>query len=110
MATEMIHGDTFDYVITMPNSFSDGFFVPYAVYAQVRTAKYSEFVADLECTWVDAATTRDLKLFKIATKDWPLVNCEVDLKFIRRSDNYVFSSHKESLIFLKNVTDVDVEL
>lgn len=110
MATTHIHGTTFDYVIPMPDSFADGYFVSWNVYAQIRTTKYPKLVTDLVCTWVDTVTTRDLKLFTLDTTSWPLEACEMDVKFVRKSDNYTFSSNIEPITIAKCVTQPDISL
>lgn len=107
MAISHIHGDSFDYVVTMPTSFANGYFSDWAVTSQVRTARYQEFVADLVCTWVDSATTRDLKIFALSTTSWPVVDCQMDIQFVRNSDKYTFSSNVESITILKDVTRPD---
>ena len=104
MAINHIHGDTFDYVVTLPTSFANGYFSDWTVTSQVRTTRYQEFVASLSCTWADPATTRDLKLFLISTSTWPITECQMDIQFVRNSDGYTFSSNIETVNVVKDVT------
>lgn len=108
-------GDTFDYVATIPDTFTDGYFVGWDVTAQVRKAASGplaqlsapvdgELVAQLDVTWTDPATTRELRLLKIDTKDWPLVPLEFDVQFRRVSDGYTLSTATEKLVVIKDVT------
>lgn len=107
MAITHIHGDSFDYVVTMPTSFANGYFTGWTVTSQVRTTKYQEFVADLQCSWVDPVTTRDLKLFLLSTTSWPIGDCQMDVQFVRNSDKYTFSSNVESITVVRDVTRPD---
>lgn len=104
MAIIQTRGDSFDYTVPMPDSFADGHFVGWQCRSQVRTVKYAELVAELTCTWVDPTTTRNLHLFELSTIDWPLVACEMDVQFVRNSDNYTYSSSIESITVIRDVT------
>lgn len=107
MAINHIHGDTFDYVVTLPTSFANGYFSDWTVTSQVRTSRYQQFVAEINCTWLDSITTRDLKIFALSTTSWPVADCEMDIQFVRNSDKYTFSSNLISISVLKDVTRPD---
>jgi hypothetical protein len=97
-------GDSFDYVTTIPTTFADGYFVGWTVAAQVRNAKTDALVASLTATWVDAATTRALKLLHIDTSAWPLGPMEMDVQFTRTSDGYTLSTSTVQFNTIKDVT------
>jgi hypothetical protein len=108
-------GDTFDYVATIPDTFADGYFVGWDVTAQIRKAASGplaqlsapvdgELVAQLDVTWTDAATTRQLRLLKVDTKAWPVGPLEFDVQFRRADDGYTLSTATEKLVVIKDVT------
>lgn len=97
-------GDTFDYTTTIPSTYADGYFVGWTVAAQVRNASSGSLVASLDTSWVNAATTRELRLLKIDTKAWPLGSLEFDVQFTRTSDGYVMSTETMKFSVLKDVT------
>ena len=97
-------GDSFDYVTTIPDTFADGHFVGWDVAAQLRDPSKGSLVAQLDVSWVDPATTRQLRLLKIDTKTWPVVPLEFDVQFTRTSDGYTLSTATEKLVVIKDVT------
>lgn len=99
-------GDSFDRVGAMPAQFADGYFVGWTVASQIRTAS-GTLVADLVCTWLDNATTRDLRLTKIDTTAWPAGEAKIDVQFKRTSDGFTFSSETETLWIVGDVTHDD---
>jgi hypothetical protein len=97
-------GDSFDYVTTIPNTFADGYFVGWTVASQLRNAKTNALVADLETSWNDPVTTRNLRLLKVDTKAWPLGQLEFDVQFTRTSDGYTLSTSTVLFTLVKDVT------
>lgn len=97
-------GDSFDYVTTIPDTFADGHFVGWDVAAQVRDPGKGSLVAELDVSWNDPATTRQLRLLKIDTKTWPAVPLEFDVQFVRTADGYTLSTATEKLVVIKDVT------
>ena len=97
-------GDSFDYTATIPSSFADGYFVGWTVAAQIRDPASSTLIANLDCSWINAATTRELRLLKIDTTSWPTQTLEFDVQFMRTSDAYKISTDTVQVIVTKDVT------
>ena len=98
-------GDTFDYLINIPSTFANGHFVGWDVTAQLRSASMSgKLIAQFDVAWVDAVTTRTLRISKMVTSDWPIGNAEFDVQFKRVSDGYVLSTASMELEILKDIT------
>lgn len=108
-------GDSFDYVVTIPATFEDGYFVGWDVSAQLRKApsgplaklareEPGELIASLDATWADPATTRTLHLLKIDTDTWPMGAAELDIQFRRQSDGYKTSTRTVELQIVRDVT------
>lgn len=97
-------GDSFEYLATIPSDYPNGYFVGWTVASQIRTAKYQDLVADLVCSWVDAVTTRTLKVSKIVTTDWPIGNAEMDVQFVRTSDQTTISTDTIEINIVKDIT------
>lgn len=98
-------GDSFDILVTIPESFTNGYFVGHTVASQVRqvggdTAK----IADLTATWVDPLTTRSLRLKCLNTTAWPTGPAQFDVEFTRTSDSFVFSSTTAVIFITPDVT------
>lgn len=104
MATVHKAGDSFDYIATIPSTFADGYFVDWIVSCQVRTAKYQDLIADITPTWADPTTTRTLKLLKLSTSTWPIGAAEMDIQFVRISDQYTLSTATVEISVIKDVT------
>lgn len=104
-------GDTFDYILTIPVSdgdegYADGFFVGWTAAAQLRVHQGDALIADLECEWVNPSTTRELRLYKEGTEDWPIRQLALDVQFTRTSDDYVLSSATAVIQIVRDVTIV----
>lgn len=97
-------GDSFSYTTTIPDTYPDGYFVGWSVSAQVRNPTNGALIADLECTWADASTTRNLTLLKIDTLTWPVGSAEFDVQFKRQSDGFVTSTETQPFTILKDCT------
>jgi hypothetical protein len=98
-------GDSFDFINTIPASFPDGHFVGWTVSSQVRNPANGSLIADLDASWIDPVTTRQLKLLKIDTKSWPLSSLEFDVQFVRVSDGYTLSTETSKLKVTKDCTE-----
>lgn len=96
-------GASFDVLVTIPAQFADGYFADYDPASQVRTPD-GTLVADLTCAWVDAITTRALRLTCIDTGAWPVGAAQFDVRFKRSSDGHVIPSSTAQLIVVKNIT------
>jgi len=77
-------GTAFDHTILIPDSYPDGYFLGAQVSSQVRNAR-GDLVATLECSWVDAATTREIHVFG-ETASWPLGRLFTDVRIYRAAD------------------------
>lgn len=96
-------GASFDVLVTIPTQFADGYFADYTPTSQVRTND-GTLVASLTCAWVDAVTTRALRLTCLDTSAWPVGNALFDVRFKRASDGHVIPSSTAQLIVVKNIT------
>mgnify|MGYP003544896685 FL=1 len=77
-------GTTFSFVLEIPSTTVDGFFMDWGVKAQIRKQNNdnaSGLIADLTTSWVDAETTRNLILSFSMTDKWPLGIAEVDVLY-----------------------------
>lgn len=98
-------GDSFDILVTIPPRFADGYFAGYTVTSQIRKpGADGAKVADLACAWVDALTTRALRLQCIDTAAWPTGPAQFDVQFRRTSDGFVLSSTTAQIAILPDVT------
>lgn len=107
MAGTFVHkcGDSFDVVLTIPPTFANGYFVGYTVTSQIRQpGADGAKVADLTCTWVDALTTRALRLQCLNTSAWTPGPAVFDVQFKRTSDGYVMSTSTAQLALVPDVT------
>lgn len=116
-------GDTFDRIVTLPafdaetnTGFEDGYFASgWTLAAQVRTHQpaapnrppLGTLVADLQVSWLDAVTTRNLRLLAIDTNAWPIGACEVDVQFTRTSDSYVISTSTAVFEVVRDTTTTE---
>lgn len=97
-------GDSFDYVTTVPDTFPDGYFAGWTVASQVRNPSSGALIANLEPSWVDPDTTRQLRLLKIDTSTWPVGKAEFDVQFTRTSDGFKASTVTAEFTIVKDVT------
>lgn len=97
-------GTTFSFVLAIPSTIVDGFFLDWDVKAQIRKERNNTptgLIADLSTMWVDEETTRSLALAYSNTDGWPLGIAEVDVLFVSptgqrlRSETMVFSIERE---------------
>lgn len=98
-------GDSFDFINTIPDTFADGHFVGWTVSSEVRNPANGSLVAALDTSWVNAVTTRQLRLLKIDTKEWPLTTLEFDVQFVRSVDGYTLSTATSKLKVTKDCTE-----
>lgn len=96
-------GDSFDLLVTIPAQFADGYFVGHTVASQIRQSDGTK-VADLDCAWGDALTTRALRLTCLVTTAWPTGPALFDVQFTRTSDGFVFSSTTAQIIIVPDQT------
>lgn len=100
-------GDSFYLLVTIPPQFANGYFVGHTVASQIRQpGADGAMVAELVCTWVDALTTRALRLQCMDTKAWPVGPAQFDVQFTRTVDDFVFSSTTEQFFIVPDVTQV----
>jgi hypothetical protein len=97
-------GDTFDYSVTIPPTYPDGYFAGWAVACQIRDPRTGTLVADIAASWVDPATTRDLRLLKVDTSEWPLALLETDVQFTSPMDGYRMSTTTAQVSIVRDVT------
>lgn len=98
-------GDSFDLLVTIPPQFADGYFAGHTVASQIRQqGADGAMVADLTCTWVDALTTRALRLQCLDTKAWPVGPAQFDVQFTRTADGFVLSSTTAQIFIVQDVT------
>jgi hypothetical protein len=100
-------GDSLDLVVAVPARFADGYFTGYEVASQIRAQEGGAKVADLTCEWLDAATTRNLRLTCLDTTAWPVLPAEFDVQFKRTSDGFVISTTTQPMYIVKDVTRDD---
>lgn len=96
-------GSSFDYVSPIPDNFVDGYFVGWTVLAQVRQPN-GTLVAALQTSWVEPATTRNLRLLAVDTSDWPTGRLQFDVAFTRTSDNYRLTTTTVPLDLVQGVS------
>jgi hypothetical protein len=97
-------GDTFEFLLTVPTDYVDGFWLEWDVTSQIRTPR-GKLIADLTATWEDPAEdTRVLRLFYAETTGWPVGLQEVDVQFTKTSDDTVRSTQTLIVDVVKDVT------
>lgn len=74
-------GELFDQSLVIPADFADGFFLGSQLFGAVCDASGVK-VADLACTWVDAVTTREIRML-CNTDAWPLGRLFSDVLIVR---------------------------
>lgn len=97
-------GATFDYIWPIPTEFADGFFADFTPTSQIRNS--SGLLAQVTCTWLDPATTRNLHLFvpASATKGWKVGKYQMDVDLTRSSDGYVFTTSTIEVNIIADIT------
>lgn len=97
-------GDTFNFLLTVPTDYVDGFWLGWVVTSQIRTAR-GKLIDDLTATWEDPAEdTRVLRLFNAETTAWPVGQQEVDVQFTKTSDSTVRSTQTLLVEVVKDIT------
>lgn len=97
-------GDGFDRVAEIPAWLPDGYFAGHTVKSQLRDKKTGELIAEFDCSWLDDATTRHLRLRKLDTTAWQVGEAWLDVQFKRTSDGFVYSSSSAVLWIVEDVT------
>lgn len=105
MSTTTAHkqGDSFTRLLAIPAEFADGYFTGWTVKSQVHT-EAGDLLSDCACTWLDAATTRNLKLRVADTSAWPVGRVLIDVQFTRTADGEVMSTTTATISVVKDVT------
>lgn len=96
-------GDSFTRLLAIPPEFADGYFVGWTVKSQVRT-EAGELVSECACSWLDAVTTRNLKIRVANTTAWAPGRLLVDVQFTRTADSEVMSTTTATIHVVKDVT------
>lgn len=96
-------GDTFNFIITLPASIPDGYFLDYVPTCQIRDLQ-DVLISDVDTQWIDPATTRNISLHVAATQTWPIGNAVFDVQFKRPSDNDIQSTWTKRLSIVADVT------
>lgn len=97
-------GDTFRFLLVVPDDFADGFWVGWTVTSQARTTR-GKLIADLEPTWQDpAADTRVLELVNTDTQEWPVGIIEIDVQFVNDTTNEKRSTVTKQIEVVRDVT------
>lgn len=98
-------GATFDFTLTLPTTYPDGFFLGCTLQAQIRTPT-RKLIADLTPTWAaPAATTRFLRLYNNATEQWTVGVQELDARMVLSSGEK-FAIETQLVEILRSVTQV----
>ena len=77
-------GQTFSFVMQLPDTIKNGFMRNYLPKAQIRKYKSNQangLIADLNCFWADPKTTKMLTLYHNLTDNWPVGLAELDVVF-----------------------------
>lgn len=96
-------GDTFTRLFPIPAEFADGYFVAWTVASQVRSED-GTLMSSVTCEWLDALTTRNLKLRVADTRSWKPGRAEIDVQFTRVSDGEVMSTTTATFTVTRDVT------
>jgi hypothetical protein len=96
-------GVTFEQIVTIPAEFADAYFSGWTPKCEIRN-RADQLVATATCTWVDPATTRELKLRVADTDDWPIDSLEFDIAFSRNIDGHTLKTDTARLLIEKDVT------
>lgn len=83
-----IRGASFTRLMEIPAIFGDGYFVGWTITSEVREPG-GKIVATPTNEWLNAATTRHLKVRVADTEAWPVGDLQFRLKFVRPSDSEV---------------------
>lgn len=96
-------GDTFNYIVTLPESLPDGYFFGYVPTCQIRDLQ-DALIADVDTAWIDPVTTRNVSLHVASTQTWPIGTAVFDIQFKRASDNDIRSTWTRRLSIVADVT------
>lgn len=99
-----IKGASWSRLLSIPSQFSDAFFVGWTVTSQIRDPS-GKLIAEVQCEWLDAATTRDLLLSVNQTDSWPSGDLLIDIKFTRNSDGHVLKTTTARFLVGTGVTE-----
>lgn len=96
-------GDTFNYIVTLPASIPDGYFLDYVPTCQIRDLQ-DALIADVVTAWIDSVTTRNVSLHVSSTSAWPIGDAVFDIQFKRASDNDIQSTWTRRFAIVADVT------
>lgn len=97
-------GDTFDFLVAVPESYADGYWTGWTVASQIRDTR-GRLIADLTATWQDPEEdTRVLRLFQSETAAWPIGTHELDIQFTHTANETVISTVTQPVEVLRDVT------
>ena len=83
-----IRGASWTRLLQIPAQFGDGYVVGWVVSSEIREPGGKRVAAPV-CEWLNAVTTRDLKVRVADTSGWPAGDLEIDIKFVRTADGEV---------------------
>lgn len=102
-------GDAYARVLTIPAVYPDGHFVGWTPASQIRRQDGS-LLADCACTWIDAATTRQLYISVADTRSWPAGEVvQTDVQFTRDADDWRVSTTTANIRLVRDVTRSEVQ-
>ena len=96
-------GDSFTRLMVVPDAFADGYFTGWEVKSEIRN-EAGHLVAACVCEWLDALTTRNLKLRVVNTTSWRPGLVFIDVQFTRTADGEVMSTTTASFTVVKDIT------
>lgn len=83
-------------IYSEPFGYPDGFFVGWSVTCKLLNSVGVE-IDTISATWLDAATTRALKLEKVETGVWALGDAAIQVVLTRNSDGFKLLSTKAKI-------------
>lgn len=92
--TPFKRGQTFSFLMKIPDTIADGFLRSWLPRAQIRKARNTSadgLIADVSCFWADPKTTRYLTLHHSLTAKWPIGEAEMDVVFESASGTVIRS-------------------
>lgn len=97
-------GVSFALLASIPARYPDAVFSGYTPQAQLRRTN-GTLIADLQAQWLDASTTRDLKISCQDTSTWPVGTHMFDVRLIGPS-GAIAGSYASYLSVTQNATEV----
>ena len=94
-------GATFKHEYIIPEKYLDGALKDHVIKVHLRKARSnlnSDFIAELNTTWLNPRTTRTLIIRHLATDNWPVGEAVFEIKLIDPIGNVEFLDEVEVLI------------